>query len=186
MLSAALFRLRRGENAMVGVAIGLTLQTWLANGIAHVLPIVYASWLSGALLCVAGIVSTIVLPRRLQIVSSWTQWCLLGGGVLVFTLIGRGLGIFDDYQNLPTISLMATGDVPPHFALNPSLNFGYHYFLLLVAAQLMRLGDLFPWTALDVARGLVMALPLMLAGLWAYRLTHSQLAGALAGAVLST
>ncbi|MGE5073995.1 MAG: hypothetical protein ACM3MF_11255, partial [Anaerolineae bacterium] len=94
-------------------------------------------------------------------------------------------GIFDDYQNLPTISLMATGDVPPHFALDPSLNFGYHYLLLLFAAQLMRLWQMFPWTALDVARGLVMALPLVLAGLWAYRLTRSHLAAVLTGAVLA-
>ena len=49
----------------------------------------------------------------------------------------------------------------------------------------MRLGNIFPWTALDVTRGIVMGLPLMLAGLWVYRLTRNQLAALLAGAVLA-
>jgi hypothetical protein len=30
-----------------------------------------------------------------------------------------GLAILDDYQNLPTTALIATGDIPPHFPLNP-------------------------------------------------------------------
>ncbi len=185
LLTGALFRPRRGENAMVGLATGLILQTWLANLLAHVLPLLGAIWLSAALVCLAGAMATIALRRRVRIAISWPQWCLFGAMFLILTLIGRGLAIFDDYQNLPTISLMATGDVPPHFALNPSLNFGYHYFLLLFAAQLMRLGDIFPWTALDITRGLIMALPLMLAGLWAYRLTRNHVAAVLAGAVLA-
>ena len=170
---------------MVGVAVGLILETWLSNLLAHGLPIAGAFWLSALLIFGAGTLSGIAFRRELRIEFSWQQWCLLGALTLVFVLIGRGLGIFDDYQNLPTISLMAAGDVPPHFALNPSLNFGYHYFLLLFAAQLMRLGDMFPWTALDVGRGLLMALPLVLAGIWARRVTRSRLAGVLAGAMMA-
>jgi hypothetical protein len=185
LLVASLFRLRRNETALVGLAIGLILEVWLANLLAHALPIVLASWVSALLLCLAGVAAGIASGRRPLLTFSWPLAVLLALLFVVFTLIGRGLGIFDDYQNLPTISLMATGDVPPHFALNPSLNFGYHYFLLLFAAQLMRLGSMFPWTALDVARGLIMALPLLLAGLWAYRVTRSQLAAALSGAMLA-
>ena len=185
MLAATSFHLRRSENSLVGAAIGLVLETWLANLLAHVLPVVVSFWLSAGIICLAGVVSGVVFRRELDFELSWRPWCVLGGLSLIFTLIGRGLGIFDDYQNLPTISLMAAGDVPPHFALNPSLNFGYHYFLLLFAAQLMRLGSIFPWTALDVGRGLIMALPLMLAALWANRLTRSRLAGVLTGAMLA-
>jgi hypothetical protein len=104
---------------------------------------------------------------------------------LLFTSIGRGLGVFDDYQNLPTISLMAAGDVPPHFALNPSLRFGYHYLLLLFAAEVMRLGHMFPWSALDLARGLLLALPLILAGLWGLRMTRNRVAALLTGCMLA-
>jgi len=35
MLAASLFRLRRRETAMVGLGIGLVLQTWLANLLEH-------------------------------------------------------------------------------------------------------------------------------------------------------
>ena len=185
LLAAALFHLRRSEIAMVGLGMGLILETWAANLLAHAMPTDVAFWLATFFVFGAGITSALLSRRGLRIEVSWRQWCLLGALTLLFTLIGRGLAIFDDYQNLPTISLMAAGDVPPHFALNPSLNFGYHYFLLLFAAQLMKLGHMFPWTALDVARGLIMALPLMLAALWARRMTRSHLAGVLAGAMLA-
>ncbi len=184
-LAASLFHLRRNEAPLVGLAMGIVLQVWLANLLAHVLPIMAAAWVGAALVLSAGVGSAFFLRRHVKLEASWRQWALLGALFLLFTSIGRGLGIFDDYQNLPTISLMATGDVPPHFALNPALNFGYHYFLLLLSAQVMRLGQMLPWTALDVARGLIMALPLMLAGLWAYRLARSQLAAILTGAMLA-
>lgn len=185
LLTLSFFRLRQHETAFIGLGLGLVLETWLSNLLAHVLPIVIASWTSAVLLFAVGAAGVVLFHLQTKVKFSWGLWILLGGLFLVFTFIGRGLGIFDDYQNLPTVSLMATGDVPPHFALNPSLNFGYHYFLLLFAAQVMRLGNMFPWTALDIARGLMMALPLVLAGLWAYRLTRSPLASSLTGVVLA-
>ena len=48
----------------------------------------------------------------------------------------------------------------------------------------MRLGSMYPWTALDVSRGLIIALPLMLAWLWAYRLTHNRIASVLTSIIL--
>ena len=103
---------------------------------------------------------------------------------IFFISIGRGLALFDDYQNLPTVSLMATGDIPPHFALDPRFSFNYHYLLLLFAAQFMRLGNMFPWTALDASRGLIIALPLVLAWLWAYRMTCHRVASVLTSMML--
>ena len=185
LLAASLFRLRRGETALVGFAIGLVLEIWFANLIARAFSILLASWASAVLVVAAGVAAAVLARRCRPIAFSWRQWGLLAVCVVLFTLIGRGLGIFDDYQNLPTISLMATGDIPPHFALNPSLNFGYHYFLLLFSAQLMRLGGMFPWTALDVARGLMLGLPLVLGGLWGYRLARNQVVAGLTGAMLA-
>jgi hypothetical protein len=185
LLTAALFRLRGSENAMVGLGVGLTLQAWLANLLARALPVTTAFWFSAALVFIAGVVSAFVFRRDLQIEFSLPQWAFLILLTLLFNFIGNGLGIFDDYQNLPTISLMAAGDIPPHFALDPSLNFGYHYLLLLIAAEFMRLAHMFPWSALDLARGFVLALPLMLAGLWAYRLTKNCVAAFLTGFMLA-
>jgi hypothetical protein len=185
LLALALFRPRRAEAALVGMGLGLVLEVWLTNLLAHVLPFMAATWAAAVLLCAVGVMALLRLRMETRFAVPWRLLGVLAAIFLIFTAIGRGLGIFDDYQNLPTISLMATGDVPPHFALNPSLNFGYHYFLLLFAAQLMRLGHVFPWTALDVARGLILALPLVLAGLWAYRFTRSQLAAVLTGGMLA-
>lgn len=185
LLVASLFRVRGRENAMLGLGIGLVLQAWLSNLLAHNLPIMLAFWLSAGLVFMAGIISAIAFRRELRIEFSLAQWLSLFLLTLLFNAIGKGLGIFDDYQNLPTISLIATGDIPPHFALNPSLNFGYHYLLLLIAAQFMRMAHLFPWSALDLARGLMLALPLVLAGLWALRLTRSRAAAFLTGFMLT-
>lgn len=185
ILAAALFRLRRAETAMVGLGIGLVLQTWLANILAHALPVAISFWVSAALILTAGIISVFFLRKDLRFEFSISQWLWLLILTLIFNAIGRGLGVFDDYQNLPTISIMATGDVPPHFALNPSLNFGYHYFLLLFSSQFMLLGHMFPWSALDLARGFILALPLMLAGLWAYRITRNHLASFLTAFMLA-
>jgi hypothetical protein len=185
LLAASLFNLRRGETAMVGVGLGMVLEVWFANALAHVLPVVTAFGLAGLLVAGAGIVAAVRLRPNLHVVPSLPNWVLLLALTLLFGAIGRGLGIFDDYQNLPTISLIAAGDVPPHFALNPALRFGYHYALLLFSAEVMRLGSMFPWTALDLARGFSLALPLVLAGLWGYRLVRSRLAGVLTALVVA-
>ena len=95
--------------------------------------------------------------------------------------IGRGLAIFDDFAFLPTVSVMAAGNIPVRFVLNPESAFNYHYFLLLFAAQLMRIGNLFVWTALDIARGVAFGLGIMAVALWAQRITRSSLAGFAAG-----
>ena len=72
-------------------------------------------------------------------------------------MISRGLAIFDDYAHLPTISIMATGEIPPQFALNPDIPYSYHYFLLLFGAQIISLTGIMPWTAWDIARTFTIA-----------------------------
>jgi hypothetical protein len=106
--------------------------------------------------------------------SALWQIIILAMLTLLFTAINRGFALFDDFQNLPMTSLLATGEIPPRFALNPSLQFGYHYFMLLLGAQFMRIGSFFVWNALDLARGFTFSLVIMLGGLWAWRLTQSR------------
>jgi len=182
LLTASLFRLRRSEVAMIGLGVGLVIETWLANVLAQMLPVVIAFWLAAVLTLLGGLVAIIMLRRqniKINFSLSLSRWLILILLTILFISIGRGLAIFEDYQNLPTISLMAAGDIPPHFALDPHFSFNYHYLLLLFAAQFMRLGSMYPWTALDASRGLIIALPLMLAWLWAYRLTRHRIASVL-------
>src|SRR5258707_5645932 len=187
LLAACLFHLRRFETALVGVSIGLVAETWLANFLAQILPVVSAFWLAAACVLVGGLAAGLQGGRRALLEKfsfSVGPWLILILLTLLFISIGRGLAIFEDYQNLPTISLMAAGDIPPHFALDPQFRFNYHYLVLLFAAQFMRLGSMSPWTALDISRGLIVALPLMLAGLWSYRMTGSRLAAFLSAVML--
>ena len=187
LLAASLFRLQRSEAAMVGLGIGLVTETWLANALVRIIPVVIAFWLAAVLTLLGGLIAAILLKRKsikINFSFSLRSWLVLFLLTILFISIGRGLALFDDYQNLPTVSLMATGDIPPHFALDPHFSFNYHYLLLLFAAQFMQLGNMFPWTALDASRGLIIALPLMLAWLWAYRMTHNRIASVLTSMML--
>ncbi|MFN3742929.1 MAG: hypothetical protein ACK4VW_09730, partial [Anaerolineales bacterium] len=185
LIVEALFPLPRFQRAFSALALGLTLQTWLANLFAHFLKVPAAFWAAALSLFLIGLL--LHLPNRFRHLQ-WRSWWLPGQW-LAFLLLGwiffgieRGLNIFDDPQNLPTLSLMAAGDIPPHFPYDPALRYGYHYFLILIAAQFMRLADLFPWTALDLARALSLTLVLMLVYLWIRRFTRSRLAGILGSA----
>jgi len=179
------FELPAHERGLIGLGVGLTLAALLANLIGRFLPTTIAFWLAGILTLAIGI--ALAWPLKLPItnyqlpVSQWFSFLLI---TFFLTLVGRGLGIFDDYQNLPQVSSMALGDLPPHFVYDPRLLWSYHYFLLLVAAQFTRLADAGPWAAMDLARGLTLALTLFYAGMLAQRLTHNRLAAALSAACL--
>ncbi len=82
--------------------------------------------------------------------------------------------MLDEYHNFPAISLMATGDIPPHLPGAPDVRYGYHYFLFLLAVQIMRVASAPLWTAVDLARGLTLALAIILVGLLAWRLTRNR------------
>lgn len=186
LLLARTFNLAPAERSLAGLAVGLTVATLLSNLLARFLPTSLAFWLATVLTVVLGLAAAWPLkhedfPRE---AFQPGHWLIFAFSVVVFTLIGRGLGLFDDYQNLPQISSMALGDIPPHFAFDPRVLWSYHYFLLLVAAQFTRLAQATPWAALDFARGLTLALTLALAGMLAYRLTHSRIAAALSAAFL--
>ncbi len=166
------------ERGIVGLGLGLVVGTWLANWLARFLVPDLAFWGAAVLTVMLGLIFAWPIKRDLFPRDAYQpgMWVLFIIAVIVFTLIGRGFGFFDDHQNLPAVSIMATGDIPPHFAYNPDLRFGYHYFLLLVAAQFVRLSNAGPWTALDLARGLTLALTLTYGGFLALRLTRSRLA----------
>ncbi len=186
-LARAAFRLRANEQVLVGFAVGFIIQNSLVNALARWVALPLAAWLAAALVLAAGL---ILAFRRdgwagLRFSIRPLQLVLFAGLVFVYFMISRGMAIFDDYAHLPTVSIMATGDIPPHFSLDPQVIYGYHHFLLLFSAQVMRVAQLPPWTALDVGRALSFGLSVMLAGLFAQRLTRSMLAGLLGGAMMA-
>ena len=171
------FDLEPHERSFLGFGIGMVVANWLGNFTARVLPMSIAFWAAAFLTLVLGLISAWPLHRG-QLPQwrdiKWSTWLAFIVAVIVFTLIGRGLGMLDDFQNLPLSSLMATGDIPPHFPGRPDARFGYHYFLILLSVQFMRVADASPWTALDLARGLTLTLAIVFTGLLAWRLTRNK------------
>lgn len=179
------FDLESHERGFLGFGIGLIFANWMGNLFVRLLPMSIVFWVSGALTVAMGIVSAWPLSRelvRLPSKGQWLRWLLFIAAVFLFTLVGRGLGMFDDHHNLPTVSLMATGDIPPHLPGAPDVGYGYHYFLMLLGVQFMRIASAPPWTALDLARGLTLSLAIVFVGLLAWRLTRNHMVAGLAAA----
>ncbi|MDQ2692704.1 MAG: hypothetical protein M3Y68_11765 [Chloroflexota bacterium] len=177
LLTLRWFDLELHERGFVGFGMGMIFSNWIANLLVRFLPITVVFWASAGLTLALGLFSAWPLTRQLIVPLhrvQWLRWLLFAGAVALFTLIGRGMGMFDDYHNLPTTSLMATGDIPPHLPGAPDVRYGYHYFLMLIGVQFMRVASAPPWTALDLARGLILALALVYVCLLAWRLTRNK------------
>ena len=179
------FRLEAGEEVILGMITGMIIETILANFLGRVLPMTLAFWLCALLVFAAGLLLNLkdgwksliqINIRPLQI----TVFLLLFG--LSF-LISRGYAVYDDFANIPTTSMLAAGNIPPLYSLAPNVVYSYHYFVMLFAAQVIRISGLYVWTAFDLARALTYALTITAAGLWGYRMTRSKVAGALTGLI---
>ncbi len=173
------FHLKAREKLITGLAAGFLLFIVLSNLLAQILPLTVAYWSSSLVLFLCGLALALLPPKRPQIdlwpLKWWPQIAILFAVILGFTMILRGLAIFDDYYHLPMISVMATGDIPPHFYLYPSLHLPYHYGLQVFAAGMVRLGGFFPWSAWDISRAVVFGFTALLAWLWIRRMTGAKL-----------
>jgi hypothetical protein len=182
LISGYAFDLHQNERTLVGFSLGLVINNWLVDILAQCLPLTYALWIAPVFIFLSGVgVARPWIKEHLPPLPSVTETIIFGGLTYVFTAIGRGLAIFDEFQTIPAVSTIAAGNLPLRFMLNPGLSFDYHYFLLLFAAQLVRLGAIFPWTALDIARSITMTLTLMLTFLFAWRLTQNRIISLLSG-----
>jgi len=186
LLVRHLFRLKSRERLMVGLASGMILFIVLSNYLAQVMTLSFAFWGAGLIILAAGGAAAAreVLGKRrlwayLHELLSWRQIAALLSLVFVFEMIGRGLALFDEYLHLPLISIMAAGDFPPPFYLDPSKPMSYHYGLQVLAASMVRLGGFFPWSAWDLSKAIAIAMTLVLGWLWIRRVTNSERAAAL-------
>lgn len=182
------FRLPPKGRAMIGAALGLSLATWLANILTHwVLPPA-SFWLSALIVLAAGGALLLHSGDRMEGLSEdlrpWLLTATMVGAALLFFRLGSGMSIFDDRKNLSLISLMAAGEVPPPFYMNPDFLFSYHYAFQLFGAMVMRIGTMFPWSAFDLAKGIAGALAVGLSVVWGWRVTGKWTWGIWTGGVL--
>ncbi len=171
------FDLEGHERGLIGFGLGLIIANWVGNFLARFLSMSVAFWGAALMTLALGLFAAWPLNRELfpeWRKIRWSTWLLFIITAFIFILIGRGLGMLDDFQNLPTISIMAAGDIPPHVAGSPDVRYGYHYFLILLGVQFMRVASAAPWTALDLARGLTLAIAIFLVGFLAWRLTRNR------------
>lgn len=182
----ASFHLHPHEELPVGIISGLLLSTYLINFLGRFLTFPTACWAGAVIILVMGIILDIPktkddLIKLFKVEFSFSTWIVAIFLIFVFWGIGNGLGLLDEYPILPLISQIAGGDLPPHFALDPNVVYNYHYFSFLFSAVLMRLGDLFPWTGLDLQQAIVLTFCMFLLGLWVFRITRNKIAGICAG-----
>jgi hypothetical protein len=188
LLVRNVFRVHKREQIIVGFAAGLLLFMWGGNLLAQILPLNWALWITSGSLFLLGVGSEIkgkstfrdLLPASQEI----PLIIVTGVTFLIFTLINRGLAIFDDYHNLPLVSVIASGDVPPHHYLNHDVMLPYHYGLHFISASLMTIGGMFPWSAFDIAKALTTALSISLIWLW-FRRHNSRSSFATLGTVVA-
>ncbi|MDF1499273.1 MAG: hypothetical protein P1P76_02245 [Anaerolineales bacterium] len=180
LIASHAFSLHPRERILTGVALGLVLLTFFSNLLARSLEPSLTFGVAGFLVVVISVGTWWVDRGRaldIQDLKIWPLVLPLLFSISIITLMGRGIAIFDDRKNLSIISMMAAGDIPPHFYMNPEYLFNYHYGFQLFGALLMRVGGFFPWSAFDLAKGIMASLAIVLAGIWGWRVTHSRLWG---------
>lgn len=183
LLVLSAFKLPRRESLISGLLVGVVVETVATVLFSYFLP-APISFYAAALLTLAAGAAAYFSDRSRPALFSRDQIAPLVLFVILTELVYilcRGMGIFDDYAHLPTTSLIAAGDVPPHFALNRGVPYAYHYFLMIFAGQIQRIGSLYAWSALDLARAISFSLAVMLAGYWTAALTRNKLAGLAGG-----
>lgn len=189
LLVRHIFHIRRIERMICGLAAGFLLFIGLSDLLAHFLSLPLAFWAASMMILLAGVACAWRSSLRPWLEKREAKVLPLLAGLvaitILFTLILGGESIFDEYLHLPLISIMAAGEIPPHFYLNPDFYFAYHYGIQVFAASLVRLAGFFPWSAWDVSRALAIAFTLILGWLWMRRVTRSRL-GAWLGSFLFT
>ena len=178
LLSAHVFRLRKREIPLAGMGIGFLLFILVSDLLAFFLPLTFAFWCSASTIIILGLLAawrSNFHPRfqSKELLGFWRQGVPFTLILLLFSLIQRGLTIFDEYSNLPLVGTLASGIFPPRFYLDNQIPLYYHHGLHLFAASLVRVGGLMVWSAFDLSRSFTIVLTVFLAWLWLRRYTRN-------------
>ena len=147
----------RGTGVWVGYmpVMGIGLNLLAANLIAWVAPGPPGSWLA---IAAAGLMASVMVTRtwRPRGLPDWPRatWAgltvgtILSVGLLYVALANRTHVLFTDEEwHLPLAATMANGAFPPVSPFSPEFGAAYHYGADLLAASLMNLSGIAPWTA---------------------------------------
>ena len=182
-----LFILKPREYLITGFAAGAVLFIWEVNLVGRFLPVKLAMYLSSASILALGSWMTIKRKNYYELLDDFKAWPQLITFLIflyVFTIFGKGLTLYDEPKNLSLISLIATGDIPPHFYMNADFLMLYHYGFHIIAASLVSLGGFFPWSAFDITKAIFGAYSVILIYLLAARYLKSFAKSMLAVIVL--
>ncbi len=109
------------------------------------------------------------------------QWLTFFGLFYLFYMVARGMSIWDEFKTFPLVSMIAAGDIPPHFPYDLHVILDEHYLRYLIAAQFMRIGDFYPWTSLALLQSFSLSLSTLLLIIWVQRITRNAFAAAVGG-----
>ena len=186
LLIRGVFKLEKSEFLIVGLGAGLIIESWIANILGRFLDPLLAFWLAAILTFLGGFSFCLSLFRKktrfkdIFPLVSW-QWLTFLVLFYVFFMIARGMSIWDEFKTFPLVSMIAAGDIPPHFPYDISVVLDEHYLRYLIAAQFMRIGDLYPWTALAFLQAFTLSLSTVLVVIWVHRLTRNIYASVTGG-----
>ena len=179
------FSLNEKDILIPGMGLGLIIETWFADLLARLLSVPIAFWIAAILVFLIGFCLVFRFHRdHIKELSSFkisiSQIVVFAVLMYVFFSIAHGLDLYDDFKILPLVSIIASGKIPPQFPLDPSIVLNEYYFQYLIGAQIMRIGSLFPWTAMNLMRSFILSVFSITLGIWVYRLIKSKLAASLA------
>ena len=165
LIATHAFNLEKKQRILVGFGIGLVIYLWLVNLLGGWFDLKIAYLLPAILVLLIGLISAWRSKEPfldLRDIKISPLFILILGLFIYSVLLERGLGIYDDYHHLPAISAMGAGNLPPQYMLNAFYDYSYHYGFELLGGSLMQLGNLFPWSAFDIAKSIVFVYSLVL------------------------
>jgi hypothetical protein len=177
LIATHAFRIKKNERILFGFGIGLMLYLNLLNLLGRFMPSSISFVVPALCVLAGGLVYVRINREKLIDFKDLSIWPLLLLWAVLFIyslLLERGLVIFDDQYHLSSASLMGAGRIPPIYFLNANFNYSYHYGFDLLGATLIKLGGLFPWSAVDIAKALLWSYSLILIGFILYEFLHSR------------
>ena len=165
LIARHVFRLPARHRLLVGFGLGMVIYLWILNLIGGWFPVEITFLFPAILVLLAGALSAWKSSEPFLSIEDLklSPFLSLFLGLFIYSVfLERGLGIYDDYHHLPAISAMGAGNLPPRYILNAAYDYSYHYGFELLGGSLMRLGNLFPWSAFDLGKAMVWVYSLIL------------------------